>query len=297
MSVPGYGETMGAYTYERPQNSHSPRSDERHHDVRRPALFGGRGGLGIGLLIAIGMNFFAYFFSEKLALKSSGAILVNETQNSEVFYRIAPMTRRLTEKMGLPMPRLWVIPEDAPNAFATGRNPSHSSVAVTVGLLRIMNDTELEAVIGHELGHVKNRDILISSIAATVAAAITYMAHIAMFFGGSRRDDDDAPNPIVMILTMILAPLAAGMVQMAISRTREFSADAASAKYTGSPSNMIGALRKLEMGSKQIPMDASPAMSHMYIIKPFSGAQLSRLFSTHPPTAERIAHLERLTHS
>ena len=261
------------------------------------ALFGGRGGLGIGLLIAIGMNFFAYFFSEKLALKSSGAILVNETQNSEVFYRIAPMTRRLTEKMGLPMPRLWVIPEDAPNAFATGRNPSHSSVAVTVGLLRIMNDTELEAVIGHELGHVKNRDILISSIAATVAAAITYMAHIAMFFGGSRRDDDDAPNPIVMILTMILAPLAAGMVQMAISRTREFSADAASAKYTGSPSNMIGALRKLEMGSKQIPMDASPAMSHMYIIKPFSGAQLSRLFSTHPPTAERIAHLERLTHS
>lgn len=259
------------------------------------AIFGGRGGLGIGLLIAIGMNFFAYFFSEKLALSSSGAILVNETQNSEIFYRIAPMTRRLTEKMGLPMPRLWVIPEDAPNAFATGRNPAHSSVAVTVGLLRLMNDTELEAVIGHELGHVKNRDILISSIAATVAAAITYMAHIAMFFGGGRRDDDDAPNPIVMILTMILAPIAAGMVQMAISRTREFGADAASAKYTGSPSNMIAALRKLEMGAQQIPMDASPAMSHMYIIKPFSGAQLSRLFSTHPPTAERIAHLERLS--
>ena len=259
------------------------------------AIFGGRGGLGIGLLIAIGMNFFAYFFSEKLALKSSGAILVNETQNSEVFYRIGPMTRRLCEKMGLPMPRLWVIPEDAPNAFATGRNPSHSSVAVTVGLLRLMNDTELEAVIGHELGHVKNRDILISSIAATVASAITYMAHIAMFFGGGRRDDDDAPNPIVMILTMILAPIAAGLVQMAISRTREFGADAAAAKYTGSPSNMIAALRKLEAGSRQIPMDASPAMSHMYIIKPFSGAQLSRLFSTHPPTAERIAHLERLS--
>ena len=154
------------------------------------AIFGGRGGLGIGLLIAVGMNFFAYFFSEKLALKSSGAILVNETQNAEVFYRIGPMTRRRCEKMGLPMPRLWVIPEDAPNAFATGRNPSHSSVAVTVGLLRLMNDTELEAVIGHELGHVKNRDILISSIAATVASAITYMAHIAMFFGGGRRDDD-----------------------------------------------------------------------------------------------------------
>ncbi|MBL0155679.1 MAG: M48 family metalloprotease [Bryobacterales bacterium] len=259
------------------------------------AIFGGRGGLGIGLLIAVGMNFFAYFFSEKLALKSSGAIPVNETQNSEIFYRIGPMTRRLTEKMGLPMPRLWVIPEDAPNAFATGRNPAHSSVAVTVGLLRLMNDTEIEAVIGHELGHVKNRDILISSIAATVAAAITYMAHIAMFFGGGRRDDDDAPNPIVMILTMILAPIAAGMVQMAISRTREFGADAAAAKYTGSPANMIAALRKLEMGAQRIPMDASPAMSHMYIIKPFSGAQLSKLFSTHPPTAERIAHLERLS--
>jgi heat shock protein HtpX len=259
------------------------------------AIFGGRGGLGIGLLISVAMNFFAYFFSEKMALRSSGAIAVSETQNSEVFYRIGPMTRRLTEKMGLPMPRLWVIPEDAPNAFATGRNPSHSSVAVTVGLLRLMNDTEIEAVIAHELGHIKNRDILISSIAATVASAITYMAHIAMFFGGSRSDDDDAPNPIVMILTMILAPIAAGLVQMAISRTREFGADAAAAKYTGSPSNMIAALRKLELGSQRIPMDASPAMSHMYIIKPFSGAQLARLFSTHPPTAERIAYLERLS--
>lgn len=259
------------------------------------AIFGGRGGLGIGLMIAIGMNFFAYFFSEKLALRSSGAILVNETQNQEVYNRIGPMTKRLCEKMGLPMPRLWVIPEEAPNAFATGRNPSHSSVAVTVGLLRLMNDTEVEAVIGHELGHVKNRDILISSIAATVAAAITYMAHMAMFFGGGRRDDDDAPNPIVMILTMILAPIAAAVVQMAISRTREFGADAAAAKYTGSPSNMIAALRKLELGSQRIPMDASPAMSHMYIIKPFSGARLLRLFSTHPPTEERIAHLERLS--
>lgn len=259
------------------------------------AIFGGRGGLGIGLMIAIGMNFFAYFFSEKLALRSSGAILVNETQNQEVYNRIGPMTKRLCEKMGLPMPRLWVIPEEAPNAFATGRNPSHSSVAVTVGLLRLMNDTEVEAVIGHELGHVKNRDILISSIAATVAAAITYMAHMAMFFGGGRRDDDDAPNPIVMILTMILAPIAAAVVQMAISRTREFGADAAAAKYTGSPSNMIAALRKLELGSQRIPMDVSPAMSHMYIIKPFSGARLLRLFSTHPPTEERIAHLERLS--
>ncbi len=259
------------------------------------AIFGGRGGLGIGLLISVAMNFFAYFFSEKMALRSSGAIAVSETENSEVFYRIGPMTRRLTEKMGLPMPRLWVIPEDAPNAFATGRNPSHSSVAVTVGLLRLMNNTELEAVIAHELGHIKNRDILISSIAATVASAITYMAHIAMFFGGSRSDDDDSPNPIVMILTMILAPIAAGLVQMAISRTREFGADAAAARYTGSPSNMIAALRKLELGSQRIPMDASPAMSHMYIIKPFSGAQLARLFSTHPPTAERIAHLERLS--
>lgn len=257
-------------------------------------MLGGRGGMQIGLILAIGMNFFSYFFSEKMALMSSGAIPVNETQNQEIYWRLEPMVRQLTQKMGLPMPRLWVIPERAPNAFATGRNPNNSSVAVTAGLLDLMNDAELEGVIAHELGHVRHRDILISSVAATLAAAITYSAHVAMFFGGSRRDDDDAPNPLVAILMMILAPMAAGLIQMAISRSREFSADAAAAKFTGSPSGLISALRKLEMGSRRIPMDVSPAMSHMFIIKPFSGASLAKLFSTHPPTEERIARLEGL---
>jgi heat shock protein HtpX len=203
------------------------------------------------------------------------------------------MVKRLCERMGLPEPKLWVIPQDAPNAFATGRNPSHSSVAVTMGLLRLMNDEEIEGVIAHELGHIKNRDILISSIAATMGAAITYLAHFAMFFG-RRRDDDDAPNPIVAIAMMLLAPLAAALIQMAISRTREYGADASAAKYTGSPRGLVSALTKLEGYSKRIPMDVSPAMSHMYIIKPFTGQTLARLFSTHPATEERIARLNQL---
>lgn len=255
--------------------------------------FGGRGGLAAGLVIAIVMNIASYFFSEKLALMSSGAIRISETENSEVYWRIAPMVKRLTEKMGLPMPKLWVIPEDAPNAFATGRNPSHSSVAVTVGLLRLMNDDEVEGVIAHELGHIRNRDILVSSIAATIAAAITFVARMAFFMGG-RSDDEDAPNPIAGIAMMILAPIAALLIQMAISRTREYGADAAAARFTGSPNGLISALRKLEGYSRRIPMDASPAMSHMYIIKPFSGQSMMRLFSTHPATEERIARLERL---
>ena len=253
----------------------------------------GERGMTIALVIAIGMNFFSYFFSEKLALSSSGAVRASETENSEVFYRIAPIVKRLCERMGLPMPRLWVIPEDAPNAFATGRNPEHSSVAVTAGLLRVMNDNEIEGVLAHELGHVKNRDILTSSIAATLAAAITWLAHMAMFFGGS-RDDDDRGSPLAGLLMMLLAPLAALLIQMAISRTREFSADAASAQYTGNPGELISALGKLESASKQIPMDTPPAMSHMFIIQPLSGMSLSRLFSTHPSTEERIARLAAL---
>ena len=193
--------------------------------------------------------------------------------------------------MGLPMPKLWVIPQQAPNAFATGRNPAHSSVAVTAGLLELMQDREIEGVIAHELGHVKNRDILTSSIAATIASAITWAAQMAFFFGGRRDDDDDGGSPIAALLMMMLAPLAAALIQMAISRTREFSADAASAEYTGNPDELVSALRKLETYSQRIPMDVSPSMSHMYIVKPFSGASLARLFSTHPPTEERIARL------
>jgi heat shock protein HtpX len=240
------------------------------------------------------MNFFSYFFSEKIALASSGAIRLSETENSPIFWRLAPIVKSLCDRMGLPMPRLWVIDQEEPNAFATGRNPAHASVAVTRGLLQFMSDDEIEGVLAHELGHVKNRDILISSVAATIAAAITWAAHMAFFFGGSRDDDDDRGNPIAAIAMMLLAPIAAGLIQMAISRTREFSADAASAQYTGDPGKLISALRKLEAGSQRIPMDVSPSMSHMYIIKPLSGASMSRLFSTHPSTEERIARLESL---
>jgi heat shock protein HtpX len=254
----------------------------------------GERGMTIALVIAVGMNFFSYFFSEKIALASSGAIRLSETQNSEIFWRLAPIVKGLCDRMGMPMPRLWVIDQDEPNAFATGRNPSHASVAVTRGLLQYMNDGELEGVLAHELGHVKNRDILTSSIAATIASAITWAAQMAFFFGGSRDDDEDRGSPIAAIAMMLLAPIAAGLIQMAISRTREFSADAASAQYTGDPNKLISALRKLEAGSQRIPMDVSPSMSHMYIIKPFSGASMARLFSTHPPTEERIARLESL---
>src|SRR5688572_3068208 len=218
---------------------------------------GGKNGLYIGLLIAVGMNFFSYFFSEKIALSMYSAQRVSETENPAVWKRIGPMTRNLCQRMDLPMPKLWVIPEQSPNAFATGRNPSHSSVAVTAGILELMNDREIEAVIGHELGHVKNRDILISSIAATIAAAITMLARMAFFFGGSRSSDeeDNGGGMLGGVLMMILAPIAAMLIQMAISRTREFGADEAAARYAGGPQAMIAALQKLEGWSKRIPMD------------------------------------------
>ncbi len=260
-------------------------------------VIAGERGMTIALFIAVGMNFFSYFFSEKMALASSGAIRVSETDNPQIFYRLAPIVKTLCDRMGLPMPRLWVIDEDAPNAFATGRNPDHSSVAVTRGLLQVMDDREIEGVLAHELGHVKNRDILTSSIAATIASAITWAAQMAFFFGGRRDDDDEGSNPIAAIAMMLLAPIAAGMIQMAISRTREFSADATSAQYTKNPDELISALRKLETYSQRIPMDVSPSMSHMFIIKPLSGASMARLFSTHPSTEERIARLESLRRS
>jgi heat shock protein HtpX len=192
-----------------------------------------------------------------------------------------------------------VIPDPSPNAFATGRNPSHSSVAVTAGVLELMNDRELEGIIAHELGHVKNRDILTSSIAATIAGAITYLAQMgqfAMIFGGRSHDDDDRGigGAATGLLMLIVAPIAAMLIQMAISRTREFAADATAAKYSGTPGGLMSALRKLEGYSKQIPMDATPATAHMFIIQPFTGSSLMKMFSTHPPTAERIARLAAL---
>jgi heat shock protein HtpX len=254
---------------------------------------GGASGLQTALLFAVAMNFLSYFFSEKIALMTSGAVRVSPTQNSELYYRLAPVVQRLCQRMGIPEPKLWVIPERSPNAFATGRNPRHSSVAVTAGLLELMNDEELEGVIAHELAHVRNRDILISSIAATIAAAITFAARMFVFFGG-RHHDDDAPNPLASLALLLLAPIAALLIQMAISRTREFAADAEAARAIGTGRGLANALRKLESWSKRIPLEANPAMSHMFIIKPFSGQSLMRLFSTHPPTAERIARLERL---
>ena len=257
-------------------------------------LLAGRSGMYFGLAMAVVMNFGSYFFSEKIALSTYNAQPVTPSENAEVYRRVQPLVANLCQRMGLPMPKLWLIPDESPNAFATGRNPSHSSVAFTVGILRLMNDRELEGVVAHELGHVLNRDILTSSIAATIAAAITQLSYMAMFFGG-RRDDEDRGGGLGALLMLILGPIAATLIQLAISRTREFSADAASAKYTGNPDELISGLRKLEAGSQRIPMDATPATAHMFIIKPFTGGDvMAKLFSTHPSTADRIARLQAM---
>jgi len=255
--------------------------------------WGGRQGLYLGLALAGLMNFVGYFFSDKIALRMYSAQPVSETENPTVYRRLGPIVRNLTMQMGLPMPRLWVIAEASPNAFATGRNPAHASVAVTAGLLELLDDRELEGVLAHELGHVRNRDILISSVAATMAAAITMLARMAFFFGGRSDDEDNRGGAFGMIFMLILAPIAAILIQMAISRTREYSADAASAHFTGTPYGLINALQKLEHYSKRIPMDASPATAHMFIIQPFTGQALMRLFSTHPSTEQRIARLKQ----
>jgi heat shock protein HtpX len=258
--------------------------------------FGGRQGLYIALFFAIAMNFSGYFFSDRIALSMYSAQTVTETDNPEVYRRVEPIVRNLTQRMGLPMPRLWLIPDDSPNAFATGRNPSHASVAFTAGILRLMNDSEIEGVVAHELGHVLHRDILISSVAAMIAGMITFLASMArwgmIFGGGSRRDDDDRGGALGMVFMAILAPIAALLIQMAISRSREYDADAASAKYIGSPYPLINGLEKLETWSKRIPMDATPATAHLFIIKPFTGGGFMRLFSTHPSTEDRIARLQ-----
>jgi heat shock protein HtpX len=254
----------------------------------------GRQGLYYALGIAAAMNFGSYFFSEKLALMTYNAQPVTPQENSDVYRRVEPIVRGLTQRMGLPMPKLWLIPDPSPNAFATGRNPSHASVAFTQGVLQLMNDNEIEGVVAHELGHVLHRDILISSIAAMLAAAITFLARMAFWFGGSRDENDREGGGVAAIFMMILAPIAAMLIQMAISRSREYDADAASAKYVGSPYPLINGLQKLDGWSKRIPMDATPSTAHMFIIQPFSGENLMRLFSTHPSTEERIARLQAM---
>jgi heat shock protein HtpX len=233
------------------------------------------------------MNFVSYFYSDKIALAMYRAQPVTREQLPRAYEAV----ERLTQKIGIPMPKIYVIPTESPNAFATGRNPSHASVAVTHGILELLNDEELEGVLAHELGHVNNRDILISSIAATLAGAITYLARFGMFFGGGDRERREGGG-IAALIMMILAPLAALMIQMAVSRSREYQADETGAHLTGNPYALASALGKLDAYSKQLPMQASPSTAHLFIVAPFLGMNFSSLFSTHPPIAKRI---ERLT--
>jgi len=257
----------------------------------------GRQGMTLGLIIAIGMNGFAYFFSDKIALMTSGARPVTREQAP----RLYAVMERLAAKGRLPMPKLYVIPQAAPNAFATGRNPSHASVAATEGLLELMNDDELEGVIAHELSHVRNYDILTTSIAATLAGALTWLAHIAqwgMIFGGyGNSRDDRRGGGLGAIVMIIVAPLAAMLIQLGISRQREYAADAAGAKLVGHPYGLISALEKLGAYNKRIPMtNVTPATSSLYIVTPLSAGQVfAGLFSTHPPLSDRIEALRQMT--
>jgi heat shock protein HtpX len=248
--------------------------------------FGGQRGMAFALAIAAVMNFVSYFFSDKLALAAYRAQPVTREQLPRAYEII----ERLTGRTGLPMPKIYVIPTDSPNAFATGRNPQHASVAMTQGILQLLTDEELEGVLAHELGHVRNRDILISSIAATLAGAITYLARFGMFFGG--RDDDNRGGGIGALLMLFLAPLAAMLIQLAVSRSREYEADATGAHLTGNPYALASALTKLDAYSRRLPMAGTPSTAHLFIVKPVLGMNLGNLFSTHPPIADRI---ERLT--
>ncbi|MCX5718193.1 MAG: zinc metalloprotease HtpX [Nitrospirae bacterium] len=255
--------------------------------------FGGKQGMTIALIFALGMNLFAYWFSDKLVLKMYGAREVTESEAPELYGIVS----RLAQKAQIPMPKVYMMEKDQPNAFATGRNPKHAAVAVTAGIMRLLSRDELTGVIGHELAHIRHRDILISTIAATIAGAISYLAQMAQWaaiFGG-RSDDEKGGSPVAALVMMIVGPIAALIIQMAISRSREYSADEGGAQLAGNPRYLSSALRKLHMASQQIPMDANPATSHMFIVNPLSGGGLLKLFSTHPPIEERIARLESLS--
>ena len=254
------------------------------------AYLGGQSGMTIALIFALAMNAFTYWFSDKLVLKMYKAKEVNEAEAPELF----SMVRRLAQKAGLPMPKVYLINQPQPNAFATGRNPAHAAVAVTSGIMKILSSEELEGVLGHELSHIQHRDILIGTVAATIAGAISFLAQMAqwaMIFGGR---DSRRGNPIVAIVLMIVTPIAAMLIQMAISRSREYEADAGGAKIAGNPHYLANALKKLHMASQQIPFKAQPATAHMFIVNPLSAKGLSKLFSTHPPMEERVARLEAM---
>jgi heat shock protein HtpX len=253
------------------------------------AMLGGQTGMMLALVLAGAMNFFSYWFSDKMVLKMYNAQEVDETSAPQ-FYR---MVRELAQRANLPMPKVYLINEDSPNAFATGRNPENAAVAATTGIMRVLSDRELRGVMAHELAHVKHRDILISTISATMAGAISMLANFAMFFGG--RDSEGRPhNPIVSILVMLLAPLAASLIQMAISRSREFEADRGGAEISGDPQALASALQKIQRFAQGIPLEATerhPETAQMMIMNPLSGGGLKGLFSTHPSTEERVARL------
>ena len=256
------------------------------------SVFGGQRGLVLAFGLAVVMNFVSYFYSDKIAL----AVYRAQPVTREQLPRVYQIVERLAQKMSIPLPKIYVIPNESPNAFATGRNPRHASVAVTEGILNLLNDEELEGVLAHELGHVRNRDILISSVAATLAGAITMLARMgywASLFGGGNREDREGGGGFVALLMLILAPIAATLIQLAVSRSREYQADATGAELTGNPYALASALRKLDAYSKRIPMQASPSTAHLFIVAPLlGGVSFANLFSTHPPIAKRI---ERLT--
>jgi heat shock protein HtpX len=259
---------------------------------------GGQNGMVTAFVLAMVMNAGSYWFSDRIVLAMYRAQPVAEAQ-APALYRIV---RTLATRAGIPMPRVYILPEETPNAFATGRNPQHAAVAVTEGILRVMSEEELEGVLAHELSHVQNRDTLIMAIAATLAGAITYMAHMAqwaMIFGGGRRDsDEDGGGGLVGgLLMIVLAPLAATLIQLAVSRSREFQADASGAQMAGQPWGLAKALEKLEMASKMAPMQATPATAHLFIVNPLTGGGWTTLFSTHPPVAERVARLRAMSRS
>jgi len=249
--------------------------------------YGGENGMFLALAVAVALNFGAYFFSDKIALATYRAQPVTREELPRAYAAV----ERLTQKIGIPMPKIYVIPTESPNAFATGRNPSHASVAVTHGILGLLNDEELEGVLAHELGHVNNRDILISSVAATIAGAITMISRFGFFFGGGSRDRRGGGG-LTGLFMLIVAPIAATMIQLAVSRSREYEADATGAHFTGNPYALASALQKLDAYSRRVPMQASPSTAHLFIIQPLLGINFGGLFSTHPPIAKRI---ERLT--
>jgi heat shock protein HtpX len=257
------------------------------------SVFGGQSGLVIALVFAAGMNFFMYFASAKMVLRMYGARVVTAAEAPELY----AMVDRLRQRAGLPMPTVAIAPQAQPNAFATGRNPEHSVVCVTEGIMQLVSRDELEGVIAHELAHIKNRDMLLQTVTATLAGAITNIAQFGFFFAAS--DDDEGTNPVTAIAMMILAPIAAMVIQMAVSRQREFKADAVGAEICGRPISLANALRKLEMGAQAIPMHVSPSAAPLAQVNPLAahGGGFAKLFSTHPPTEERVARLEALAHT